>query len=82
MNFRRDFPLETSCVRSLGHCFYQRLATRSWSRRKIQLLVKLSYIMVIQSLCGWDIPDLVSQDAASLTFEDALKVYKPEEAKR
>ncbi|MFC2015222.1 tyrosine-type recombinase/integrase [Chloroflexota bacterium] len=31
---------------------------------------------VIQSLGGWETPDMVSHYAASLTFEDALDVYK------
>ena len=31
---------------------------------------------VIQSLGGWESPDMVSHYAQSLTFEDALKVYK------
>ena len=31
---------------------------------------------VIQSLGGWESPDMVSHYAASLTFDDALKVYK------
>lgn len=30
---------------------------------------------VIQSLGGWETPDMVSHYAASLTFEDALKTY-------
>jgi len=30
---------------------------------------------VIQSLGGWESPDMVSHYAASLTFEDALKLY-------
>ncbi len=31
---------------------------------------------VIQSLGGWETPDMVSHYAASLTFDDALKLYK------
>jgi integrase/recombinase XerD len=31
---------------------------------------------VIQSLGGWETPDMVSHYAASLTFEDALKIYQ------
>jgi site-specific recombinase XerD len=31
---------------------------------------------VIQTLGGWETPDMVSHYAASLTFEDAFKVYK------
>jgi integrase len=31
---------------------------------------------VIQSLGGWESPDMVSHYAASLTFEDALTIYK------
>ena len=31
---------------------------------------------VIQSLGGWETPDMVSHYAASLTFDDALKIYK------
>ncbi|MFC1994480.1 tyrosine-type recombinase/integrase, partial [Chloroflexota bacterium] len=31
---------------------------------------------VIQSLGGWESPDMVSHYAASLTFDDALKLYK------
>jgi len=31
---------------------------------------------VIQSLGGWETPSMVSHYAASLTFDDALKVYK------
>ncbi|MFC2039225.1 tyrosine-type recombinase/integrase [Chloroflexota bacterium] len=31
---------------------------------------------VIQSLGGWESPDMVSHYAASLTFADALKLYK------
>ena len=31
---------------------------------------------VIQSLGGWESPDMVSRYAASLTFDEALKVYK------
>ena len=31
---------------------------------------------VIQSLGGWETPDMVSHYAASLTFGDALKIYK------
>jgi len=31
---------------------------------------------VIQSLGGWETPDMVSHYAASLTFEDALEIYK------
>ena len=30
---------------------------------------------VIQSLGGWETPDMVSHYAASLTFDDALKLY-------
>ena len=31
---------------------------------------------VIQALGGWESPDMVSHYAASLTFDDALKIYK------
>jgi len=31
---------------------------------------------VIQSLGGWETPDMVSHYAASLTFDDALKIYQ------
>ena len=31
---------------------------------------------VIQSLGGWETPDMVSHYAASLTFEDALEIYQ------
>jgi len=31
---------------------------------------------VIQSLGGWETPDMVSHYAASLTFDDVLKLYK------
>jgi len=31
---------------------------------------------VIQSLGGWETPDMVSHYAASLSFDDALKLYK------
>ena len=31
---------------------------------------------VIQSLGGWETPNMVSHYAASLTFDDALKLYK------
>ena len=31
---------------------------------------------VIQSLGGWETPDMVSHYAATLTFDDALKLYK------
>jgi len=31
---------------------------------------------VIQALGGWESPDMVSHYAASLTFDEALKVYK------
>jgi integrase/recombinase XerD len=31
---------------------------------------------VIQSLGGWETPDMVSHYAATLTFDDALKIYK------
>ena len=31
---------------------------------------------VIQALGGWESPDMVSHYAASLTFDDALKLYK------
>jgi len=31
---------------------------------------------VIQSLGGWETPDMVSHYAESLTFEDALQVYR------
>jgi integrase/recombinase XerC/integrase/recombinase XerD len=31
---------------------------------------------VIQTLGGWETPDMVSHYAASLTFEDACKIYK------
>jgi site-specific recombinase XerD len=31
---------------------------------------------VIQSLGGWESPDMVSHYAATLTFDDALKLYK------
>jgi len=31
---------------------------------------------VIQALGGWETPDMVSHYAASLTFEDALKIYQ------
>lgn len=31
---------------------------------------------VIQSLGGWETPDMVSHYAQSLTFDDALKIYK------
>jgi len=31
---------------------------------------------VIQTLGGWETPDMVSHYAASLTFEEAFKVYK------
>ena len=31
---------------------------------------------VIQSLGGWETPDMVSHYAASLTFDDALEPYK------
>jgi site-specific recombinase XerD len=31
---------------------------------------------VIQSLGGWESPEMVSHYAASLTFEDALQVYR------
>ena len=31
---------------------------------------------VIQSLGGWETPDMVSHYAASLTFDEALSLYK------
>lgn len=31
---------------------------------------------VIQALGGWESPDMVSHYAQSLTFDDALKLYK------
>ena len=31
---------------------------------------------VIQALGGWESPDMVSHYAASLTFDDALKIYQ------
>lgn len=31
---------------------------------------------VIQSLGGWETPNMVSHYAASFTFDDALKLYK------
>ncbi|MFC1865715.1 tyrosine-type recombinase/integrase [Chloroflexota bacterium] len=31
---------------------------------------------VIQSLGGWETPDMVSHYARSLTFEDALSIYR------
>jgi site-specific recombinase XerD len=31
---------------------------------------------VIQALGGWESPDMVSHYAASLTFDDALQLYK------
>ena len=30
---------------------------------------------VVQSLGGWETPDMVSHYAASLTFDDALELY-------
>jgi len=31
---------------------------------------------VFQSLGGWETPDMVSHYAASLSFDDALKIFK------
>jgi len=36
---------------------------------------------VIQSLGGWETPDMVSHYAASLTFDDALKIYQANRSK-
>jgi len=64
-------------LQRLGHTTGIRCNAHSFRRGFCVYNVKAGLSnKVIQSLGGWETPDMVSHYAASLTFEDALKIYQ------